>query len=169
MRKNISNLTCLLLVASLSGFFACSKDNPRGQNREATSAQQSSSPTSQAPTQQPPAAPQSPNSSPQISVGAKVTGTPATEKYHLRLTNYAKVPVTVSINGEWIGQWDNSADVPLESVLQGKNQLTVELASEPKSIVTIDIATKRDNNDVKILSLNFQGQTGTHTYTFVAK
>src|SRR6266403_3836287 len=103
MRKNISHLTCLLLLASLSGFFACSKDNPRGQNREATPAQQSSSPTSQAPTQQPPAAPQSPNSSPQISVGAKVTGTPATEKYHLRLTNYAKVPVTVSINGEWIG------------------------------------------------------------------
>ena len=102
-------------------------------------------------------------------VGAKVTGTPATEKYHLRLTNYAKVPVTVSINGEWIGQWDNSADVPLESVLQGKNQLTVELASEPKSTVTIDIATKRDNNAVTILSLNFQGQTGTHTYTFVAK
>lgn len=96
-------------------------------------------------------------------------GPRAADKYVLDLTNYAKVPVTVKINGQWVGQWDNHANVPLDMVVKGENQLTVDLASQPQNTVTVNINTTRDGQGVSILSLNFQGQSGTHTATFVAR
>ena len=96
-------------------------------------------------------------------------GPRATDKYVLDLTNYAKVPVTVKVNGQWVGQWDNHANVPLDMVVKGENQLTVDLASQPQNTVTVNINTTRDGQGVTILSLNFQGQSGTHTSTFVAR
>lgn len=101
--------------------------------------------------------------------GGKPSGPPATEKYQFKLTNYAKVPVTVTVNGEWLGQWDQSASVPLQPVFQGKNQLTVELGGKPENDCTAYIVANRAGQDVTIMTLSFQGQTGTHSYTFVAK
>lgn len=91
------------------------------------------------------------------------------EKYVLDLTNYAKVPVTIKVNGQWVGQWDNHANVPLDMVVKGENQLTVDLASQPQNTLTVNINTTRDGQGVTILSLNYQGQSGTHTSTFVAR
>ena len=99
----------------------------------------------------------------------KPSGPPATEKYELKLTNYSKVSVTVSVNGEWLGQWDQNAVVPLQPVIQGKNQVTVELGGKPDNDCTVYVVAKRGNQDVTVMTLSFQGQTGTHTYTFVAK
>ena len=163
----------IALFLCVSATVACS--NKSSTKQTSPGQQQSSSSASQPQVQQsaetqPQQAPvQQASKAPPVNMAEKVSGAPATEKYRLGLTNYAKVPVTVSINGQWVGQWDNNTDVPLESVVQDKNQLTVELAGEPKNTVTVNIYTKRDNQDVTILSLNFQGQTGSHTYTFAAK
>jgi hypothetical protein len=118
--------------------------------------------------QQGPAQVQQPQSAAAVPPAAetKVSGTPAAEKYQLTVTNYAKVAVTVTLNGEWIGQWDSSNSVPLQPI-QGKNQLTVEVAGQPTNALTIDVNVKRNGQDVKILSAN--GQSGSHTYTFMAK
>ena len=77
--------------------------------------------------------------------------------------------MTVKVNGQWVGQWDNHVNIPLDMVVKGENQLTVELPSEPKNTVTVNINTVRDGKGVSILSLNFQGQSGSHTSTFVAR
>lgn len=96
-------------------------------------------------------------------------GRASADKYVLELTNYAKVPVTVMVNGQWVGQWDKHANVPLDMVVRGENQLTADLASQPQNTVTVNINTTGDGQRVSILSLNFQGQSGTHTATFVAR
>ncbi len=83
--------------------------------------------------------------------------------------NYSKTAITVSLNGDWVGQWDANNDVPLESVVQGKNQLTVELPGEPKGQLTLTVYTNRGGQNVNLLNLNFEGKTGTQTYTFFAK
>jgi len=151
-----------VLLALLVALPACSKQekaslgqqnppaaSPGGQGQSATTSTQQRSASANA-AQQP-------------------NGPRATDKYVLDLTNYAKVPVTVKVNGQWVGQWDNHANVPLDMVVKGENQLTVDLASQPQNTVTVNINTTRDGQGVTILSLNFQGQSGTHTSTFVAR
>jgi hypothetical protein len=98
-------------------------------------------------------------------------GAPATEKHTLRVTNYAGTPVTVSVNGKWVGQWDAHTDyIPLDSVVQGKNELTLELPGDPKNQVTLEVWAKRPEGDINLLRMNFQGKTaGKYTYTFMAR
>jgi hypothetical protein len=98
-------------------------------------------------------------------------GAPATEKHVLGLTNFAKMPVTVSVNGTWVGQWDeNTGWIPLDSVVQGRNELTLELPGAAKGQVTIDVLAKRTGGDVNLLKLNFDGKpAGKYTFTFVAR
>ena len=150
-----------VFVALVVALTACSKhekaSSSQQQNPPATSSQPSQGGQSVATATQP------------TNSGREPTGPRATEKYVLDLTNYAKVPVTVKVNGQWVGQWDNHANVPLDMVVKGENQLTVDLASQPQNTVTVNINTTRDGQGVTILSLNFQGQSGTHTATFVAR
>jgi len=98
-------------------------------------------------------------------------GAPATEKHTLRVGNYAGTPLIVSVNGKWVGQWDaNTGDIPLDSVVQGKNELTIDLQGDPKGGVTLEVWAKRPEGDVNLLRMNFQGKTaGKYTYTFVAR
>src|SRR6266852_7208928 len=98
-------------------------------------------------------------------------GAPATEKHTLGVTNYAGTPVTVSVNGKWVGQWDaNTGSIPLDSVVQGKNELTIDLQGDPKGQITLEVWAKRPEGDVNLLRMNFQGKTaGKYTYTFVAR
>jgi len=104
------------------------------------------------------------------SSGARPSGPAATEKHWLKLANYAGTAVTVSINGVWVGQWDaHSGDIPLESVIQGKNDLTVELQGQPQNTVTLEVFAQRAGGAVNLLRLNFQGKTGTQNYSFVAR
>jgi hypothetical protein len=144
-------LTLICIVASCSG-----------DKRATAPAGPQSSASQQGPVQ--PQQPQSAAAAP--AAGTKVSGAPAAEKYQLNITNYTKVAVTVTLNGEWIGQWDSSNSVPLQPI-QGKNQLTVDVAGQPTNTLTIDVNVKRDGQDVRILSAN--GQSGSHTYTFMAK
>jgi hypothetical protein len=101
----------------------------------------------------------------------RLNGPLATEKHTLYVTNYAGTSLTVSINGKWVGQWDvHSGDIPLESVVQGKNELTVELQGLPQNQVTLEIWAQRPAGRVNLLRLNFQGKApGTYPYFFVAK
>jgi hypothetical protein len=99
------------------------------------------------------------------------SGPLATEKHTLNLTNHAGTPLTVSINGMWVGQWDtHSGTIPLESVVLGKNELTIELQGLPQNQVTIEVFAQRPAGGVNLLRLNFQGKAaGTYTYFFVAR
>jgi hypothetical protein len=144
---------------------ACSK------HEKASSGQQQNPPASSPAQggQSSAAANQRTQTSPSPNPGQEPNGPRASDKYVLDLTNYAKVPVTVKVNGQWVGQWDNHANVPLDMVVKGENQLTVELAGVPTNTVTVNINTTRDGQGVSILSLNYQGQSGTHTATFVAR
>jgi hypothetical protein len=152
----------ILLVALLAAATGCSKGDKPAQ---AASAPQANPPAATQPASAAPAketaasnpAPQGPS------------GPRATDKYVLDLTDYANVPVTVKLNGQWVGQWDNHVNIPLDMVVKGENQLTVDLASEPKNTVTVNINTVRDGQGVSILSLNYKGQSGSHTSTFVAR
>ena len=98
-------------------------------------------------------------------------GAPATEKHTLIIGNNAATALIVSVNGKWVGQWDsNTGNIPLDSVVQGKNELTVELQGDPKGTVMLEIWAKRPEGDVNLLRMNFQGKTaGKYTYTFVAR
>ena len=157
-RVRLSGVLLILICLAAS----CS-----GDKRTATPAgpQSSASQPNPAQTQQPQSAAAAPPAA-STAAGTKVSGPPAAEKYQLNVTNYTKVAVTVTLNGEWIGQWDSSNSVPLQPI-QGKNQLTVDVAGQPTNTLTIDVNVKRDGQDVKILSAN--GQSGSHTYTFMAK
>jgi hypothetical protein len=142
---------------------------------------QASSPTSSAPaaSQAPPAsqpvqpastpATAQPASSANVSV-AKTSGPPATEKHTLNLTDYSKVGVTVTLNGGWVGQWDSSVNVPLDTVLLGKNELKVDVPQKPDGIVTVEIFAQRGQDKVNLLRLNFQDKPpGSYTYYFAAR
>lgn len=142
---------------------------------------QASSPTPSAPaaSQAPPAsqpaqpsstpAPAQPSSSANVSV-AKASGPLATEKHTLSMTDYAKVGVTVTLNGGWVGEWDSSVNVPLDTVLQGKNELKVDVPQKPDGIVTIEIFARRGQDNVNLLRLNFQDKpAGSYTYYFAAR
>ncbi len=98
-------------------------------------------------------------------------GAPATEKHTLIINNYAGTPLIVSVNGKWVGQWDaHTGAIPLDSVVQGKNELTIDLQGDPKNGVTLEVWAKRPEGDVNLLRMNFQGKTaGKYTYTFVAR
>jgi hypothetical protein len=88
----------------------------------------------------------------------------------MKLANFAGTPVTVSINGVWVGQWDtHSGDIPLESVVQGKNDVTIELQGQAQNTVTLEVFAQRSGGAVNLLRLNFQGKTGTQNYSFVAR
>jgi hypothetical protein len=117
----------------------------------------------------PSATPAEPSST-MATTAAKPAGPPATEKHSLSLANYAKTAVTVSLNGAWIGQWDSNTSVPLDQVVVGKNDLTVELADTPKNELRLEVWTKRDGQDVNLLRLNFQDKAnGTYKYAFAAR
>jgi hypothetical protein len=98
-------------------------------------------------------------------------GAPATEKHTLNINNYAGTALVVSLNGKWVGQWDtNSGSIPLDSVVQGKNELTLDLQGDPKNTVTLEVWAKRPEGDVNLLRMNFAGKAaGKYTYTFVAR
>lgn len=99
------------------------------------------------------------------------SGPPATEKHTFNVANYAATPLTLTVNGTWVGQWDtHAANIPLDSVVQGKNELTVELQGQPQGQVSIEVWAKRPAGDVNLLRLNFQGKAaGPYTYYFVAR
>jgi VCBS repeat-containing protein len=151
-----------LLVASMIAFTACSK-------QEKASSEQQNPPAAPQPVQGGQSASTATPNAASTNAGQAPNGPHAADKYVLDLTNYAKVPVTIKVNGQWVGQWDNHANVPLDMVVKGENQLTVDLASQPQNTVTVNINTTRDGQGVSILSLNYQGQSGTHTATFVAR
>jgi len=100
---------------------------------------------------------------------SKAAGARATEKHGLAITNWAKTPVTATLNGEWIGQWDSDLNFPLDSVLQGKNQLTIEVQGEPKNALVVALYAIRNGQRVDLLSFDFNGKPGTHSYSFVAR
>ena len=142
---------------------------------------QASSPTPSAPatSQAPPAsqpaqpastaAPAQPVSPANVSV-AKSSDPLATEKHALNLTDYSKVGVTVTLNGGWVGQWDSSVNVPLDTVLQGKNELKVDVPQKPDGTVTVEVFAQRGQDKVNLLRLNFQDKpAGSYTYYFAAR
>jgi len=97
-------------------------------------------------------------------------GAPAREKHTLNVTDYAGTPMIVSVNGKWVGQWDANSSAPLDSVVQGKNELTLELQGDPKGKVTLEVWAKRTEGDVNLLRMNFEGKTaGKYSYTFDAR
>jgi len=168
-RLNAQLFILLLLSLVMLGCSGAASKKQEGQPNSSAQPQQTGSQTQAGPAPSP-STPAQPPADAQASAGpvAGKGGPAATEKHRMRMTNYAQVPVTITVNGEWLGQWDQTVDVPLQAV-QGKNQLTVELAGEAKGIVTVLIVANRGGQDVNLMTLNFQGQTGTHTYTFVAK
>jgi hypothetical protein len=99
------------------------------------------------------------------------SGSLATEKHTLNVNNWAGTPVTIRVNGTWVGQWDtHSGTIPLDSVVQGKNELTVELQGQPQNQVTTEVWAQRPEGLVNLLRLNFQGKAaGTYAYSFVAR
>ena len=100
-----------------------------------------------------------------------VPGGPAAEKHTLNVTDYAGTAVIISLNGAWVGQWDaNTGDIPLDSVVHGKNELTVELQGQPQNQVTVELWARRTEGNVNLLRLNFRGKSsGKYTYSFFAK
>jgi hypothetical protein len=99
------------------------------------------------------------------------SGPPASEKHTFSLYNVSGTAVTISVNGGWVGEWDaSSGTIPLASVVQGKNELTVELQGQPQNQVTTEVWAQRSEGLVNLLRLNFQGKApGKYTYSFFAK
>lgn len=163
----------LLLFAGLVGLTSCSKQSPQQTSEPSTpasqpAAQPAAQPAPSGPSAQPAstAAP----SQPATTASGAPGGPLATEKHRLTIANYAGVSVTASINGGWVGQWDAHTNVPLDSVVQGRNQLTIELQAEPKNEIRLEVDAERDGHWVNLLRLNFQGKApGTYNYNFVAK
>lgn len=176
MRRITVCLPGVLLVVCASLFTSCSKETSREQAQPAAApSEPSNQPTAQpsAPASQPaqpasvPAATE-PAPAPTPSTGK--AGAPATEKHTFSLTNYAKTAVTVTLNGAWVGQWDAHSSAPLDTVVQGKNQLDVELQDAPTNEVKLEVYAERGGQQVNLLRLNFQGkQKGSYTNYFVAR
>ncbi len=174
--------TGILFLAFVVGLAACSKETPQPKTQQAAPAQQpAQQPTPQPSAQSQPAqtttsaAPSAPapapaTAQPAATATGKPTGPLATEKHSLAITNHSGTAVTVSMNGQWLGQWDSHANAPLDSVVQGKNELIVELQAEPKNTVQLYVNVSRAGQTVNLLRLNFQGKpAGTYNYTFVAR
>ena len=100
---------------------------------------------------------------------ADPSGPGATEKHRLEITNYSRVAASVSFNGEWVGQWDTHQTVLLDKVAKGRNVVSVELASQPGNTLRVNVQAERGGDWVSLVSLDFNGKTGTHTIPFVAK
>lgn len=158
-------LVGFLALASMAACLCCSKEQaPQPTRPVGSSAQPATQPSSQ------PAAPPPLAAAPASASTGKTPGAPATEKHTLVLTNYAKVAVTVTINGAWVGQWDNSVNAPLDSVIQGMNQLVVELADQPKNVVQLEIYAERAGQNVNLVRLNFQDKPkGSYPSSFAAR
>lgn len=169
MHKMVIYLLTVLLMTSLLSLTSCSKEASQQQTQRAAPTSQPSAQQA-APASQPTQATSSAQpTQPAATPGSKVPGTPATEKHTMSLSNYARSPVIVSVNGVWVGQWDAHANAPLDSVVQGKNELTVEVKEEPKNEVRLEIDAERGGQKVNLLRLNFLGKTGTFTYNFIAR
>lgn len=162
---------CLLgtFILVSAGLVSCSKESkPQPAQQTATRSPAASPPAEPAPSVTP--ASTATQAAVPTASAEKPSGARASEKHTLSVTNYAKTSVTVTINGVWVGQWDSHTNVPLDSVIQGKNQMAVELQDEPKNELRIEVDTERDGKQVNLLRLNFQGKSaGTYTYNFVAK
>lgn len=116
-------------------------------------------------------APAAPAPSAPVGLSTPVTNGPAaTEKHSLSLTNYANVPVTATLNGAWIGQWDSSSSVPLDSVVQGKNELKIDVPQQPDGEIQVEVNAQRNGQTVNLLRLNFgKKPAGSYTYYFAAR
>ncbi len=184
MLKSKICLTGILVLAFLVSLPSCSKEKQQQPTQQGASSGQSAQAAPQQSAQETAAASQPgeaaaepsqaaqepPAATATIPASSKPSGTQATEKHVLRIANYAGTLVTASVNGVWVGQWDAHSDSPLESVVQGKNQLTIELQAEPKNTLGVEVSAQRAGQWVNLLRLNFQGKAaGTYTYSFVAR
>ena len=160
MRLSISALliTVALLLSSCNGKQA--SEAAKSPAPPASQAQPASAPNTQ---------PAQASSSMATNSATAPAGPPATEKYRLNISNYTGTPVTVSLNGTWVGQWDSGQNVPLDGAIQGKNTLTLETPKAPDGDLTVSVSTQRGNEGVTLLSANLRGKTGTQTYAFVGK
>lgn len=93
----------------------------------------------------------------------------ATEKHQLHVNNYPKTPVTVTVNGEWVGQWDKDVYIPLTMVAKGKNSVVIELGGQPDKRLDIEIQANRGNSWVNLVSFDYNGKSGSQQFSFVAK
>jgi hypothetical protein len=128
----------------------------------------------QAASSAPPAAPASPPAQPASPPPSIVTGKPAgplaSEKHTLTISNYAQAAVTATLSGVWVGQWDAHTSVPLDSAVQGRNELKIDLAQPPSNEVRVEVDTERGGQKVNLLRLNFQGKpAGSFPYSFAAR
>lgn len=160
------------LAICFAALVACSKEPSTQQSPPPAQPAQPAPPAQTAPQSAQPSA--QPAAAPAPAPSAAPAGTPsgpqATEKHYLKLANYSGTAVTISLNGNWIGQWDSHAEAPLDSVVQGKDNLTVELADQPNNTVTVEVFAQREGQYVNLLRLNFAGKAkGTYNYSFVAR
>jgi hypothetical protein len=167
-------LIAILMAVSTALFISCSKEPAQKQPQQqaagsAPTAAQPAAPASQ-PTQPAPApGATQPAAAPKVSTG-KPAAPVATEKHTLTITNYAQAAVTATLNSAWIGQWDAHTSVPLDSVVQDRNELKIDLAQQPNNEVRVEVDAERGGRKVNLLRLNFQGKPpGSYTYYFVAR
>lgn len=159
-------LIAILMFVSTALFVSCSKQPAQ---QQAASSAPPAAPASR-PAQPAPAPPATqPTAAPNISTG-KPAGPLATEKHTLTIINYAQAAVTATVNGVWVGQWDAHTSVPLDSVVQGRNELKIDLAQQPNTEVRVEVDAERGGQKVNLLRLNFQGKpAGSYTYYFAAR
>jgi sRNA-binding protein len=163
---------CALVLVLLT---SCSSETSQQEQQEAKKqtqekAQEQAQPAE--PSQAPPASSPSPQpaaTAESASSGAHPDSPSATEQHRLRITNYSAVAVTVSLNGEWVGQWESHMKVPLDSVVQGRNELVVEVAGEPTKDVKVWVEASRSNSWTPLIQADFKDKPGTHTRQFVAR
>ena len=169
MNRTGIRLMAILIAVSTAAFISCSKQPQQQATGPAPAAAQPAAPASQ-PTQPAPApAATQPAAAQAISTG-KPAGPLATEKHTLSIANYAQAAVTATLNGVWVGQWDANTSVPLDSVVQGKNELRIDLGQQPNNEVRVEVNVERGGQNVNLLRLNFQGKpAGSYTYYFVAR
>ena len=163
MQTMKSLFPAVAVVLGLLTLSSCSKEQPK---QEAAPPAEEQQPATTQPTEKPAETATQSTESAQPAVTANA----ATEKHWILVTNYANTPVTVSLNGQWVGQWDVSSGwIPLESVVKGKNDLTVEVEGEPKNTVTVEVGADRGGTTVNLIKLNYKDKPGKHTASFVAK
>lgn len=161
--KNWQAASAVPVLVLILGATACSeKPAEKAAEKPRAAAPAAPAPQAAAPATQP----ATPSAQPATATPA---GNPAAEKHLLHLQNYANTPIIVTLNGEWVGQWDAHNEVPLGSVQKGKNDLLVEVAGEAKGQITLYVQALRDNQRVNLLTLNFEGKPGKHAISFAAK
>lgn len=166
MRHGLADVLLTTLFVLAIAIPGCSKQPPQQVQQPSPRSSAPAGPVSSAP---PAAAPASAGAP--VNVSAPVpTGPAATEKHSLSLTNYANVPVTATLNGAWIGQWDSSSSVPLDSVMQGKNELKIDVPQQPDGEIQVEVNAQRNGQTVNLLRLNFgKKPAGSYTYYFAAR